>query len=171
MSKQSAGILLFRYKKGNLEFLLVHPGGPFFAKKDIGAWSIPKGEFVEEQPLVAAKRETQEEIGFSIVDDAKLIPLSPIKQKGGKVVFAWALEGNLETENVKSNTFEIGRRQPTGDKKSILENDKAEWFPTIIALEKINPAQANFIYELLGKLGMSNLVISKSEDTDLSEND
>src|SRR5687768_9209934 len=97
--KQSAGIVLYRVKKGLLEVLLVHPGGPYWKNKDAGTWTIPKGEFSEkEDPLDAAKREFREELGFSI--EGKFIKLSPVKQKGGKIVYAWAMEGDIDTREI-----------------------------------------------------------------------
>jgi len=107
MGKKSAGILLYRFLNNSLQVLLVHPGGPFWKKKDLGAWTIPKGEFIEgqEDALVAAKREFKEETGFEI--DGNFMPLSLIKQKSGKVVYAWALKGDLDINNLKSNIIKI----------------------------------------------------------------
>src|SRR5215213_3631339 len=103
---KSAGILLFRRNKQNIEFFLVHPGGPFWAKKDAGAWSIPKGEYNDnEDALAAAKREFEEETGQSIAGD--FIELKPLKQKGGKIVQAYAVEGDVDADNIRSNTFEM----------------------------------------------------------------
>ena len=143
MPKQSAGLLLYRTKNGFLEVFLVHPGGPFWMKKDIGAWSIPKGEFTTESPLDAAKRELREETGFSVSGD--FTPLAPIKQKGGKLVYAWAVEADVDPAKINSNTFTLnGREYP--------EVDRAEWFNVTQAKEKINPAQAGLIAELERKL-------------------
>src|ERR1700754_2742922 len=106
MRKQSAGILLYRKLAAQLQVFLVHPGGPFFRNKDDGSWSIPKGEFLDdEDPLAAAKREFLEETGQPI--DGKFIPLEPVTQKGGKKVFAWAVEGDINHETITSNFFEI----------------------------------------------------------------
>src|SRR5436190_11553461 len=106
MGKQSAGILLYRKLDSELQVFLVHPGGPFFKNKDDGSWSVPKGEFLaDEDPLAAAKREFEEETGQAI--NGQFIPLSTIKQKGGKTVQAWAVEGDIDHLNIKSNTFEM----------------------------------------------------------------
>lgn len=146
--KQSAGILLYRYNKQQLEFFLVHPGGPFFARKDSGAWSIPKGEFDEsEEPLTAAKREFQEETGQPV--EGHFIELEPIKQKGGKVVHCWAVEGDIDHENIVSNIFTMEYPYKSGKWVSYPEIDKAAWFEADIALQKINPAQANLIQQLI----------------------
>jgi predicted NUDIX family NTP pyrophosphohydrolase len=150
MPKQSAGLLLYR-RKSNLEVFLVHPGGPLWTKKDLGAWSIPKGEFDEEEPLLAAKREFQEETGF----DAPLgeyIPLKQVIQKSGKIVHAWAVEGELDAELVHSNEFEMQWPPKFGKVQSFPEIDRAAWFSIDEALQKINPAQAGLIQELLEKL-------------------
>ena len=146
MAKQSAGILLYRRKKDLLEVLLVHPGGPFWAKKDQGAWSIPKGEYEGEDALAAAKREFEEETGIPM--EGEILALSQQKQKGGKLVDAWAVEGDLDVERVRSNTFEMEWPPKSGNKQI----DKAGWFPVATALEKINPGQAAFIHELIQKL-------------------
>jgi len=150
MSKQSSGILLYRRKNDRLEFLLVHPGGPFWKKKDAGAWSIPKGEFDDEDALQAAKREFKEEIGLPI--EGQVVALEPQKQKGGKLVYAWALEGDLDPRNIKSNTFEMEWPPKSGKKQQFPEIDRAEWFPAPTALQKINQGQAAFIQELIEKL-------------------
>jgi predicted NUDIX family NTP pyrophosphohydrolase len=151
MGKQSAGIMLYRYVDGLPEILLAHPGGPFFAKKDLGAWSIPKGEFDEtEEPLEAAKREFFEETG--VVVEGEFITLTPIVQKGGKKVFAWAVEQDLDPAAIKSNTFWLEFPPKSGKMIEIPEIDRAEWFPVKTALEKINSAQARLITQLMLKL-------------------
>lgn len=129
----SAGLLLYRHGAGGLEVFLVHPGGPFWAKKDLGAWSIPKGEFTpDEDPLAAARREFTEETGFAI--DGEFRPLTPIKQKSGKIVHAFAIEGDVDAAHVKSNTFTFqGRTYP--------EIDRAGWFSLEEAQQKILPSQ------------------------------
>jgi predicted NUDIX family NTP pyrophosphohydrolase len=150
MPKQSAGLLLYR-RKSNLEVFLVHPGGPLWTKKDLGAWSIPKGEFDEEEPLLAAKREFQEETGF----DAPLgeyIPLKQVILKSGKIVHAWAIDGEIDAEQVHSNEFEMQWPPKFGRVQSFPEIDRAAWFSVNEALQKINPAQAGLIQELLEKL-------------------
>lgn len=152
MAKQSAGILVYRYHKKQLEFFLVHPGGPFWAKKDVGAWSIPKGEFDEdEDPLTAAKREFFEETGQKI--SGKFIALTPIKQKAGKIVNAWLVEGEVDADNIKSNTFPIEWPPKSGRTLMIPEVDKGGWFDIATAKQKINEKQAEFINEAVKILG------------------
>ncbi|MGZ4034172.1 MAG: NUDIX domain-containing protein, partial [Bacteroidia bacterium] len=137
MSKKSAGILLFRFNNNNSpEVFLVHPGGPFWSKKDIGAWSIPKGEFDNEAPLEAAKRDFEEETGVTV--DGKFIELSPLKQKSGKIIYAWALPGDIDATKIESNLFELEWPYKSGNKKWFPEIDKAEWFSITEAKEKIN---------------------------------
>ena len=151
MSKKSAGILLYRFKNKNLEFLLVHPGGPFWKNKDEGAWSIPKGEFDDdEKPLEAAIRELKEETGIALKGD--LIELTPIKQKSGKLVYAFAKEHDLDPSQIKSNEFEMEWPPKSGKKKMFPEIDKAEWFDKKIAKEKIITAQLSLVEELDSKL-------------------
>lgn len=147
MPKQSAGILLYRKTVQGLQVFLVHPGGPFFKNRDDGSWSIPKGEYLlDEDPLTAAKREFQEETGHEITGD--FTTLNPIKQKGGKTVQAWAVEGNIDAENISSNTFEIEWPPRSGKKQTFEEIDRGAWFDIAIAKRKINPAQAALIGEL-----------------------
>jgi predicted NUDIX family NTP pyrophosphohydrolase len=147
MAKQSAGLFVYRKRDGNLEVLLVHPGGPFWKNKDLGAWSIPKGEFVAgEEPLVVAKREFQEETGLSI--DGSFVPLQPIKQGGGKAVHAWAVEADLDVSHVKSNTFTIEWPPRSGKLTEFPEVDRAEWFQVDTALKKINAAQSDLIRQI-----------------------
>ena len=147
MGKQSAGILLYRKTEGNLEAFLVHPGGPFFKNKDNGSWSVPKGEFLDdEDPLEAAKREFEEETGQTI--SGEFIQLKPIIQKGGKKVHVWAVEGDINHLTIKSNLFEIEWPPRSGKKQSFPEVDRAAWFDIDTAKVKINPAQAELIDEL-----------------------
>lgn len=140
MPKTSAGLLLYRYRNGALEVFLVHPGGPFWAAKDDGAWSIPKGEFEPgEDPLDAARREFTEETGFVAAGD--FMPLTPLKQKSGKIVHAWAVNMDADPTLVRSNTFTYqGREYP--------EIDRAAWFGLTEARKKILPGQAGFLDEL-----------------------
>ena len=146
MAKQSAGILLFRKEK-ELEVFLVHPGGPFFAKKDLGAWSIPKGEYLDdEDPLEAAKREFTEETGFSV--EGKFIVLAPVKLKSGKIIKAWAVEGDVDAAEIVSNTFEMIWPPKSETTRAFPEVDKAGWFNIKVAREKINERQAAFLTEL-----------------------
>jgi predicted NUDIX family NTP pyrophosphohydrolase len=151
MAKQSAGILLYRIRKKEIEFFLVHPGGPFWLKKDLGAWSIPKGEIEEgEDPMEVALREFKEETGQEV--NGRFLALQPVKQKGGKIIYAWAIEGEVDEEKIISNTFEMEWPPKSGNMKAFPEIDKAEWFSAKTAKEKINPAQASFIDELAGTL-------------------
>jgi len=149
--RKSAGILLYR-KTDHYEVLLVHPGGPFWAQKDKGAWSIPKGEYTEtEDPLQAAIREMEEETGYRPI--GPFYPLTPIRQKAGKQVMAWAAAGDFDTDTLQSNTFKIQWPPKSGKWISVPEVDKAAWFNPKEAREKINPAQITFIDELLVLLG------------------
>lgn len=149
--RTSAGILMYRKKNNFFEFFLVHPGGPFWKGKENGAWSIPKGEFTEgEDPLTVAKREFNEETGQTI--DGDFIQLTPIKQKGGKMVYAWAVEGDVDAENIVSNTFKQEWPYKSGKWITIPEVDKAGWFGVEEAKEKINTAQAALIEDLVTRL-------------------
>lgn len=145
--KKSAGILLYKIINDRLQILLVHPGGPFWKNKDLGAWTIPKGELIDgEQPLIAAKREFLEEIGKPVIDNC--VRLTPIKQKGGKLVHAWASEGEFNVEDLKSNLFEMTWPPKTGKIQSFPEIDKAQWFGMAEGLHKILIGQKGFILEL-----------------------
>ncbi|MBB5394876.1 NUDIX domain-containing protein [Mucilaginibacter sp. AK015] len=147
MPKQSAGILLYRRANGLLQVFLVHPGGPFFRNKDNGSWSVPKGEYIDgEEPLTAAKREFEEETGQII--NGNFIKLQPVKQKSGKTVHAWAVEGDIDHEKIVSNVFEIEWPPRSGKKATFPEVDRAEWFTIDEARVKIIPAQVGLIEEL-----------------------
>lgn len=147
MKKQSTGILPYRYNKDQPECCLVHPGGPFFKNKDLGAWSIPKGEFEEgEDKLVAAKREFMEEMGFAI--KGNFIALDPVKLKSGKLVYAWTVETDFDVLVIRSNGFEIEWPPRSGRMQSFPEIDRASWFSLEIAMEKINPGQQGLIIQL-----------------------
>jgi predicted NUDIX family NTP pyrophosphohydrolase len=147
MAKQSAGILVYRKVADELQVFLVHPGGPFFKNKDAGVWSIPKGEFLDdEDALAAAKREFKEETGQTIDGDFK--PLSPVTLKSGKKVYAWAVEGDIDHENVKSNLFEMEWPPKSGKKQSFVEVDRGGWFDLETAKIKVNPAQIELIDQL-----------------------
>jgi predicted NUDIX family NTP pyrophosphohydrolase len=149
--KNSAGILLHRLHGSEIEVFLVHPGGPFWAKKDAGAWSMPKGEFeAGEDPLEAAKREFKEETGFAV--EGTFIELTPVKQPGGKVVYAWAVMGDCEAESIKSNTFSLEWPPRSGKRKEFPEVDRAGWFTPEVAREKILKGQLNFLEELKRKI-------------------
>ncbi|TLP81787.1 NUDIX domain-containing protein [Maribacter sp. ACAM166] len=147
MPKQSAGILLYRWNNKALEVLLVHPGGPFWAKKDIGVWSIPKGEIEpDENPLYAAIRETEEETGLEV--QGEFTPLKSQKQKSGKVIHAWSVKGDFDISKIESNSFEM-EWPPKSSKKALFpEIDKASWFDLIDAKLKIVRGQMPFILEL-----------------------
>ncbi|TDH28523.1 NUDIX domain-containing protein [Segetibacter sp. 3557_3] len=148
--KQSAGILAYRLV-GGLEIFLVHPGGPFFRNKDLGAWSIPKGEFEDgEQPLETAKREFYEETGHE--PQGTFFELQPVKLKSGKVVFAWAVEQQIDERALVSNTFLLEWPPRSGKRVAFPEVDKAAWFSLTEARTKINPAQADFLDQLASRL-------------------
>ena len=151
MSKKSAGLLLYRDVSGCVEVLLVHPGGPFWAKKDDGAWSIPKGEFDEnEDPLSAARREFQEETG--VAPDGALIPFQPVRQPGGKLVYAWALKSDLDPAVFKSNTFSLEWPPKSGLYQEFPEVDRAAWFALEEARHKILKGQVALLDQLREKL-------------------
>ncbi len=146
--KQSAGILLYKTELSELKVLLAKPGGPFWKNKDLGAWSIPKGEINEnEDPLEAAKREFFEETGFEITGECR--PLTSIKQKGGKLVHAWAVEQDLDVSKLISNTFEIEWPPKSGKLQSFPEIEKAQWFSIAEAELKMLPSQFAFVLELM----------------------
>lgn len=145
--KTSAGLLLYRDAAGRLEVLLVHPGGPFWAKKDAGAWSIPKGEIAEgEDPLAAAKREFEEETGTRPTGEA--IALAPRRQASGKLVHAWAVRGDLDPAALKSTTFTLEWPPRSGRRQEFPEVDRAAWFTLDEAREKILKGQAPFLDDL-----------------------
>ncbi|MBI5605676.1 MAG: NUDIX domain-containing protein [Deltaproteobacteria bacterium] len=147
MARQSAGLLMYRLRDQGLEVFLVHPGGPYWAGKDEGAWSIPKGEFDEnEDPLEAAKREFFEETGMTAGGIFK--PLSRLKQPGGKWIAAWAFEGDGDPSLIKSNLFTIEWPPHSGRRADFPEIDRAAWFGVAEALRKLNKGQAGFIKEL-----------------------
>lgn len=153
MTKRSAGILLYRGSPQRLELLLVHPGGPFWAKKDWGAWSIPKGEYEDgEDPLEVAKREFEEELG-SPPPQGAFLPLGEIKQPSGKLITAFAIAGDFDPETLQSNRFELEWPRGSGRMQSFPEVDRAAWFAPAKAREKIQPGQAPFIDRLLERLG------------------
>ena len=152
MKKLSAGLLMFR-KREEVEFLLVHPGGPFWAKKDLGAWSIPKGEYEDgADPLATAFREFQEEIGVRPQPASELIPLGEVRQAGGKVVTAWAFEGNCDETAIRSNTFSIEWPKGSGRMREYPEVDRAGWFRIAEAREKILQGQVGFLDKLSATL-------------------
>ena len=147
MAKISAGLLMYRVREGELEFLLAHPGGPFWKDRDAGAWTIPKGEIQPgEEPLAAAKREFEEEIGLKPQGD--FIELKPVTQKGGKIVHAWAFEGECDTTCIRSNSFQMEWPPRSGKFQTCPEVDRACFFHLAEAKRKINAAQVAFLEEL-----------------------
>jgi predicted NUDIX family NTP pyrophosphohydrolase len=148
LSARSAGLVLYRRRDGKLEVLLVHPGGPFWQKRDEGAWSIPKGELADnEDGMVVARREFQEELGTAAPEGAT-ISLGDVRQAGGKVVHAWALPGDLDVTQVVSNSFEIEWPPRSGKMQQFPEVDRAGWFDLETARRKLIPAQRLFIDRL-----------------------
>ncbi|MHA3771887.1 NUDIX domain-containing protein [Verrucomicrobiota bacterium sgz303538] len=143
----SAGLLLFRRTNGTLEVFLAHPGGPFWAKRDAGAWTVPKGVINDgEDPLAAAQREFQEETG--IVPSEPFLPLGSVRQKAGKTVHAWAWEGDADASMITSNTMNCEWPRGSGRYVTVPEIDRCAWFDPMTAREKINSAQAEFIDRL-----------------------
>ena len=149
MPKKSAGLLLYRDLGSGIEVLLAHPGGPFWRNKDEGAWTIPKGEFENENPLAAAQREFREEFGSPPPNDGYL-ELEPVKQKNGKTVYAWAVKGDFDPANLKSNTFVCEWPPKSRTMAEFPEVDRAEFFSLDGAKEMINPAQAPLLEEVQG---------------------
>jgi predicted NUDIX family NTP pyrophosphohydrolase len=148
MKKASAGILLFRRRNGEVEVFLVHPGGPFWAKKDLGAWSIPKGEYgPEEDALAAARREFKEETGLT-APDSRTDSLGIVRLASGKVVAAWAVEGTCDAERIRSNTFSLEWPPKSGQMQEFPEIDRAGWFSVPTAHQKIHSAQRVFLERL-----------------------
>jgi predicted NUDIX family NTP pyrophosphohydrolase len=155
MPKQSAGLLIYRRRYGELQVFLVHPGGPFWNNKDQGAWSIPKGEFAAgDDPLEAARREFHEETGFTA--NGEFVPFKPLKQPSGKIVHAWLMEGDYDPGQVRSNTFKL--EWPRNSKKfiDVPEVDRADWFTLDVAREKILPGQQGFLDQLENSIAGSS---------------
>ena len=152
MTKRSAGLLVYRRGESGIEVFLVHPGGPFWAKKDQGAWSIPKGEYEEnELPLEAALREFGEETGFAVSGD--FLELGTIRQAGGKLVTAWACAADFDAARLRSNECEIEWPPRTGRLISIPEVDRGAWFPVSEARSRIFESQQEFLDRLLARVG------------------
>ena len=150
--KKSAGILLYKFSDETLLIFLVHPGGPFWKNKDLESWSIPKGEFSDdEEALAAAVREFEEETGTAVSGD--FTALSPVKMKSGKIIYAFAIEGDIDIETIKSNDFEMEWPPKSGKLQKIPEVDRGEWFPVAVAIQKVNPAQVPLIIELQEIIG------------------
>jgi len=139
-------LLVYRMRDEDVDVFLVHPGGPFWAKKDAGAWSIPKGEFETEQPLVAAMREFEEETGLKISGD--FIELKPVKQKGGKIVYAWAVEADFDASDIQSNMFKLEWPPKSGVMRDYPEVDRAGWFDLETAKLKMLASQTGLIEQL-----------------------
>jgi len=150
-SKKSAGLLIYR-RRGSLEVFLVHPGGPFWAKRDLGAWSIPKGELEgDEDPLQAARRELSEETGFTI--DGEFRALAPVRQPGGKLVLAWMIEGDFDPARIRSGTFSMEWPPKSGQTREFPEIDRAAWFGIPEARERILSGQVGLLDQLAAALG------------------
>jgi predicted NUDIX family NTP pyrophosphohydrolase len=153
VARRSAGILLYRLTPGEPEVLLVHPGGPFWASRDLGAWSIPKGEYGDdEDPRAAAAREFEEELGTAPPARDAMLELGDVTQRSGKVVTAFGLEGDLDPARVRSNTFAMEWPPRSGRTQQFPEVDRAGWFAPAAAREKLVPAQAEFVDRLLERL-------------------
>jgi predicted NUDIX family NTP pyrophosphohydrolase len=151
MVKLSAGLLMFRRTADSVEVLLVHPGGPFWARKDLASWSLPKGEHLEsEDAFSAAKREFQEETG--ILPDGHFIPLGQIRQPSGKLVTAWAFEGDCDPAAMRSNLFSMEWPKGSGRMQEFPEVDRGEWFALAIARQKILKGQLGFLERLAAHL-------------------
>ena len=143
----SAGILLYRIRAGTPEVFLVHPGGPYWQRKDAGAWSIPKGELEEGvDPLSAAQREFHEETGSRV--SGEFVPLTPIRQRSGKLVHAWAVRGDIDASSIASNTFSIEWPPRSGQQREFPEVDRGDWFTIAAAREKISAGQCGFLDQL-----------------------
>lgn len=154
MARISAGLIMYRVRSGTLEVLLVHPGGPIWANRDTGAWSIPKGEVTAgEDNLAAAKREFEEELGFP--PSGELISLGTLTQKGGKTVYAWAFKGDCDPASIRSNMFTMEWPPHSGKNQEFPEIDRAGFFGIEEAKRKINPAQVPFLEKLPGAPGVS----------------
>lgn len=163
MTKLSAGLLMYRFRDNTLEVFIVHPGGPYWARKDDGAWSIPKGEYEEgEDPLEAAKREFIEET--SLTANGFFRPLSTLKQLSGKKITAWACEGDCDPSSVKSNTFTIEWPPRSGKQAEFPEIDRAAWFTVYVAKQKLIKGQVGFIDELCNLLKYVPTAISVEEE-------
>ena len=151
MPRKSAGILLYRFQKDGVEVFLVHPGGPFWVNKDKGSWSIPKGEYNDdEDALKAAQREFQEETGLSI--QGNFIELGEVRQPSGKRVMVWALENDQEVENIRSNTFQLEWPPKSGKMQEFPEVDRGGWFSIPEARQKILKGQIPFLDKLEEKI-------------------
>jgi predicted NUDIX family NTP pyrophosphohydrolase len=155
--KLSAGLLLYRARAGVVDVLIAHPGGPFWARKDDGAWSIPKGEYTDdEDPWVAAQREFSEEIGLPVPDGPR-IDFGPVKQPGGKVVTAFGVQADLDVTDARSNTFELEWPKGSGKVREFPEVDRVGWFPVAQARTKLLKGQREFLDRLIAHPAMTGL--------------
>ena len=158
MTKLSAGLLMFRRSQGAVDVLLVHPGGPFWEKKDLASWSLPKGEYPEgEEAFAAAKREFEEETG--IRPEGQFIPLGQIRQPSGKLVTAWAFEGDCDPATIKSNLFSMEWPGGSGRVQEFPEIDRGEWFTFAVARRKILKGQVSFLERLAEHLQLGKLFV------------
>ena len=159
--KASAGILLFRLRQQRLEVLLVHPGGPFWASRDDGAWSIPKGELEEGADLLeTAKREFREETGAQLTGE--FLPLTPARQPSGKLVHAWAVAGDIDPATIRSNTFAMEWPPRSGRQQEFPEVDRGAWFDIEAARRKVLPGQRPFLDELRGLMGAAPATVESA---------
>lgn len=150
--KMSAGVLLYRTRDGRIEVFLVHPGGPYWKNKDAGSWTIPKGEIEEGgDPLATARREFHEETGSHAAGE--FVSLAPLRQRAGKLVYAWAVEGDIDAASLTSNKFLMEWPPRSGQQQEFPEIDRGEWFPMAMAKVKILPAQRGFLEQLEQRLG------------------
>lgn len=157
--KQSAGIVVYRTRSHAPQFFLVHPGGPFWSKKDDGAWSIPKGEFEEgEEKFQAARREFQEETGLAL--DGTFVELAPVKQPGGKVIHSWAIEQDLDESLLESNLFVMEWPPRSGKRQEFPEVDRASWFAWPLALRKVSKGQRPILLQVLSRLGVAEAAVA-----------
>ncbi|KAA1249213.1 NUDIX domain-containing protein [Mycobacterium simiae] len=157
MPRRSAGLLVYRAPAGVVEVLLAHPGGPFWARRDGGAWSIPKGEYTgDEDPWAAAQREFSEELGLPVPDGPR-IELGRARQPGGKVVTAFAVRANLDLTDVRSNTFELEWPQGSGGVRKFPEVDRVGWFPVVQARDKLVTGQRAFLDRLMADPSVAGL--------------
>ncbi len=157
MPKLSAGLLLYRLSDSVVEVLIAHPGGPFWARKDDGAWSIPKGEYADgEDPWAAAQREFEEEVG-SAAPAGPRIDLAPVKQSGGKVVTAFAVRADLDVTDARSNTFELEWPRGSGQMRTFPEVDRLEWFTVARARVKLLKGQVALLDQLMAEPGLAGL--------------
>lgn len=167
MARSSAGLLMYRRREGRLEVLLVHPGGPYWVHKDLGAWSVPKGEYADEPPLEAAKREFREELGHT--PSGTFIELAPVRQRGGKTVRAWAFEADFDPSRARSVTFTVEWPPGSGSLQDFPEVDRAEWCDLDEARQRILRSQVPLLDELASLVDAESGAISPGDDPRLRE--